>query len=70
METGQKYAGCFADSVGDHAALLQFGFKRIFRTYGSDATQVMTENPYRLARDIRGIGFKTADAIASRSARP
>src|SRR5262252_6107093 len=37
---------------------------RIFRTYGSDAIQVMTENPYRLARDIRGIGFKTADAIA------
>jgi len=33
-------------------------------TYGSDAIQVMTENPYRLARDIRGIGFKTADAIA------
>src|ERR1700733_8169658 len=28
------------------------------------AVQVMTENPYRLARDIRGIGFKTADAIA------
>src|SRR4029077_20207920 len=24
----------------------------------------MTENPYRLARDIRGIGFKTADTIA------
>ena len=37
---------------------------RIFKTYGSDAVQVMTENPYRLARDIRGIGFKTADAIA------
>lgn len=28
---------------------------RIFKTYGSDAIQVMTENPYRLARDIRGI---------------
>src|SRR6202035_4457119 len=28
------------------------------------AVQVMTENPYRLARDIRGIGYKTADAIA------
>jgi exodeoxyribonuclease V alpha subunit len=27
---------------------------RIFKTYGSDAIQVMTENPYRLARDIRG----------------
>jgi exodeoxyribonuclease V alpha subunit len=37
---------------------------RIYKTYGSDAIQVMTENPYRLARDIRGIGFKTADAIA------
>ena len=37
---------------------------RIYKTYGSDAVQVMTENPYRLARDIRGIGFKTADSIA------
>ena len=37
---------------------------RIYKTYGVDAVQVMTENPYRLARDIRGIGFKTADAIA------
>jgi exodeoxyribonuclease V alpha subunit len=37
---------------------------RIFKTYGADAIQVMTQNPYRLARDIRGIGFKTADAIA------
>jgi exodeoxyribonuclease V alpha subunit len=37
---------------------------RIFKTYGADAIQVMTENPYRLARDIRGIGFKTADAVA------
>ncbi len=37
---------------------------RIFKTYGADAIQVMTENPYRLARDIRSIGFKTADAIA------
>ena len=39
---------------------------RIFKTYRSDAIQVMSENPYRLARDIRGIGFKTADAIAAR----
>src|ERR1700738_4374376 len=35
---------------------------RIFKTYGADAIQVMTENPYRLARDIPGIGLKTADA--------
>ena len=37
---------------------------RIFKTYGSDAVEVMTHNPYRLTRDIRGIGFKIADAIA------
>src|ERR1700730_2481182 len=37
---------------------------RIFKTYGADAIRVMTENPYRLARDIRGIGFRTADSIA------
>ena len=37
---------------------------RIYKTYGGDAVRVMSQNPYRLARDIRGIGFKTADAIA------
>ena len=37
---------------------------RIFKTYGADAVEAMTENPYRLARDIRGIGFRTADVIA------
>ena len=39
---------------------------RIFKTYGTDAIQVMSENPYRLARDIRGIGFRTADVIAEK----
>ena len=39
---------------------------RIYKTYGEDAVQLMSENPYRLARDIRGIGFITADAIAAR----
>ena len=39
---------------------------RIYKTYGADAVQVMTENPYRLAHDIRGIGLKTADAITDR----
>jgi len=39
---------------------------RIYKTYGADAIQVMTENPYRIARAISGggIGFRTADAIA------
>ena len=47
-----------ANGVGTSRAV------RIFKTYGHDAIQVMTEDPYRLARDIRGIGFRTADAIA------
>lgn len=37
---------------------------RIYRTYGADAIALVRENPYRLARDIRGIGFVTADRIA------
>ena len=39
---------------------------RIFKTYGQEAIQVISANPYRLARDIRGIGFKSADQIALR----
>ena len=38
--------------------------RRIFRAYGAGAIAVMSENPYRLARDIRGFGFVTADQIA------
>ena len=39
---------------------------RIYKTYGADAVQLISENPYRLARDIRGIGFRTADQIAEK----
>src|SRR5437764_13451431 len=39
---------------------------RIYKTYGADAVQRISENPYRLARDIRGIGFLTADQIAAK----
>ncbi len=39
---------------------------RIFKTYGADAVAVVSENPYRLARDIRGIGFLSADTIAQK----
>ena len=37
---------------------------RIYKTYGADAIPLVSENPYRLARDIKGIGFRTADQIA------
>lgn len=37
---------------------------RIYKKYGKDAVKIVTENPYRLAKDIRGVGFKSADTIA------
>ena len=37
---------------------------RIYKTYGQDAVKVVQDNPYRLAQDVRGIGFITADKIA------
>lgn len=43
---------------------------RIYKTYGEDAIARVTENPYRLALDIHGIGFRTADAIAQRVGIP
>ena len=39
---------------------------RIFKTYGNEAIALVSENPYRLARDIRGIGFLSADTIAQK----
>lgn len=39
---------------------------KIFKTYGSESIEVVKENPYRLADDIWGIGFKTADSIAQK----
>jgi exodeoxyribonuclease V alpha subunit len=38
---------------------------RIYRQYGDQAVEIVRTDPYRLARDIWGIGFKTADAIGS-----
>lgn len=37
---------------------------KIYKTYGDDALRVVQEDPYRLARDIWGVGFRTADKIA------
>ena len=43
---------------------------KIYKTYGDDAMRVVSETPYRLATDVWGIGFQTADAIASRLGLP
>ena len=38
---------------------------RIYKTYGAEAVALISSNPYRLAQDIQGIGFRTADRIAA-----
>lgn len=43
---------------------------KIYRHYGNDAIKVVRENPYRLAMDIFGIGFLTADKIAEKLGIP
>ena len=51
------------------AALQGFGIStslavRIYKRFGDDSARVIQEEPYRLAREVWGIGFKTADTIA------
>ena len=43
---------------------------RIFEAYGSSAIDTVSTNPYRLAKDIRGIGFAAADELAERIGIP
>ena len=39
---------------------------RVYRIYGRDSLRIVSENPYILAEDIRGINFRRADAIAAK----
>ncbi len=43
---------------------------KIYKHYGRESIKVVMENPYRLAQDIFGIGFLTADKIASKLGMP
>ncbi len=43
---------------------------RIYKTYGENAVETVRNNPYALAKDIHGIGFKTADQIAQKIGVP
>jgi len=43
---------------------------RIYKTYGENAIEQVRANPYRLAQDISGIGFKSADQIAQKIGIP
>ncbi len=73
---GPKRAGMLAEAwreqkaiqnvmlfLQSHGVSANFAVK-IYRAYGDAAIRVLEENPYRLARDVWGIGFRTADRIA------
>lgn len=52
--------------------LQQFGISmnlavKIYKTYGQEIYSILKENPYRMADDIEGVGFKTADEIAAKA---
>src|SRR2546430_286521 len=59
--SGSRYHGVPARPRRQHFAAV-----RIYRAYGADAVPLVSANPYCLARDIVGIGFKSADLIAER----
>jgi exodeoxyribonuclease V alpha subunit len=44
--------------------------QKIYKTYGNDSIVKVRENPYQLAKDIFGIGFKIADALAQKLGLP
>ncbi|MBI2914862.1 MAG: ATP-dependent RecD-like DNA helicase [Firmicutes bacterium] len=73
---GPKKAGTIAQGLQEHREIQDVmvflrghgvspGFAtRIFRRYGKRTVEMVRENPYRLAEDVLGIGFRTADKIA------
>ena len=75
---GPKRAKIISQAVADHGALRDLMVflqshgvaattaLRIYRRYGAGAMGVVQNKPHRLASDVRGIGFATADAIAAR----
>jgi len=72
--TAAKIAGAWAEQkhvqdvmvfLHGHGVTAAFA-ARIVKKYGNQAIQKIRENPYRLAVEVWGIGFKTADAIAEK----
>src|SRR5205823_4268271 len=51
------------DSLLRHIGLGKADARRVREAYGDDAARIVRENPYRLADEIHGIGFVTADSL-------
>ena len=77
-EISQRKAMEIADQVNEKRDLRQamiflqqYGISttlavKIYNTYGQEVYSILKENPYRMADDVDGVGFRTADEIASR----
>ncbi|MCQ2546891.1 MAG: ATP-dependent RecD-like DNA helicase [Clostridia bacterium] len=75
---GEKVAAKIAEAYNYHRefakitlTLQQYGISaaqalRLYHVYGSETVETVMENPYRLTEDVFGIGFRKADAIASK----
>jgi len=64
-----KMAMSIAEQFNDKRQMRQYGISvnmavKIYKYYGEKIYEIMEKNPYKLAEDITGIGFKIADAIA------
>lgn len=62
--TGQSTFQKILQFLVEHGVSPSFA-EKIYKRYGEATIDVLQRNPYRLARDIRGIGFRTADTIAT-----
>ncbi len=58
-----RQAMIFLQKYGIHTTLAV----KIYHTYGQDIYRILKENPYQMADDIDGVGFRTADEIAIRA---
>ena len=58
-----RQAMIFLQQYGIHMNLAV----KIYKAYGSEIYRILKENPYQMADDIEGVGFKTADEIAARA---
>ena len=74
LRKAQEIAVAVAEKKDLHSAMLflqKYGITntlavKIYDAYGLGMYSVMKENPYKMAEDIEGVGFKTADAIAEK----
>src|SRR5438046_364430 len=70
MSSSRHHSACSRSTASARRDLAASPLAGASRKPSADAIPLVKENPYRLARDIRGIGFKTADELAQKLGIP